>query len=106
MDGGEHLIGVLDGGGFGPADPALDLVAVWHLLNRKQRSTVQSRLESSEVECQTVPSRQEEYERLCADVRPDCRRQRVSTTDRAAGALCLVNHGRAIPAVIIAIAAN
>lgn len=49
---GEHLIGVLDGGGFGPADPALDLVAVWHLLNREQRSTVQSRLGSSEAEWQ------------------------------------------------------
>jgi aminoglycoside phosphotransferase (APT) family kinase protein len=28
-----RLIGVLDAGGFGPADPALDLVAAWHLLD-------------------------------------------------------------------------
>ena len=27
-----RLVGVLDGGGFGPADPALDLVSGWHLL--------------------------------------------------------------------------
>ncbi|MFJ7629698.1 aminoglycoside phosphotransferase family protein [Streptomyces sp. NPDC097595] len=29
---GDRLGGVLDTGGFGPADPALDLVAAWHLL--------------------------------------------------------------------------
>lgn len=47
---GDRLVGVLDGGGFGPADPALDLVAAWHLLEREQRQTVRRHLESSEVE--------------------------------------------------------
>ena len=32
-----RLVGVLDGGGFGPADPALDLVAGWHLLDAGPR---------------------------------------------------------------------
>ena len=27
-----RLSGILDVGGFGPADPALDLVSAWHLL--------------------------------------------------------------------------
>jgi aminoglycoside phosphotransferase (APT) family kinase protein len=31
---GERLIGVLDTGAFGPADPSLDLVVGWHLLDR------------------------------------------------------------------------
>ncbi|MGN9809948.1 phosphotransferase [Micromonospora sp. BQ11] len=35
-----RLVGVLDGGGFGPADPALDLVAAWHLLDPR---TIQRR---------------------------------------------------------------
>jgi aminoglycoside phosphotransferase (APT) family kinase protein len=47
---GEHLVGVLDGGGFGPADPALDLVAAWHLLDRAQRETVRRHLGSGTVE--------------------------------------------------------
>lgn len=47
---GEHLIGVLDCGSFGPADPALDLVAVWHLLDQDRRATVRTYLRSSEVE--------------------------------------------------------
>lgn len=45
-----HLVGVLDGGSFGPADPALDLVAAWHLLDRKARETVRSGLGSGDVE--------------------------------------------------------
>jgi len=32
-----HLAGVLDTGGFGAADPALDLVSVWHLLDHERR---------------------------------------------------------------------
>jgi len=35
---GGHLVGVLDAGSFGPADPALDLIAGWHLLDRDRRS--------------------------------------------------------------------
>ncbi|WP_184987620.1 aminoglycoside phosphotransferase family protein [Sphaerisporangium rubeum] len=34
---GGRLAGVLDGGGFGPADPALDLVSAWHLLETGPR---------------------------------------------------------------------
>ena len=30
---GDRLTGVIDVGGLGPADPALDLVAAWHLLD-------------------------------------------------------------------------
>jgi aminoglycoside phosphotransferase (APT) family kinase protein len=33
----DRLVGLLDGGGFGPADPSLDLVAAWHLLDRDRR---------------------------------------------------------------------
>jgi aminoglycoside phosphotransferase (APT) family kinase protein len=47
---GDRLVGVLDSGSFGPADPALDLVAAWHLLDRNQRETVRTHLGSSEVE--------------------------------------------------------
>jgi aminoglycoside phosphotransferase (APT) family kinase protein len=47
---GERLVGVLDCGSFGPADPALDLVAVWHLLDRDQRETVRLHLRSSKIE--------------------------------------------------------
>ena len=47
---GEHLVGVLDCGGFGPADPALDLVAAWHLHDRDRREIVRSRLGSDDVE--------------------------------------------------------
>lgn len=47
---GERLVGVLDSGGFGPADPALDLVAAWHLLDRDRRRIVRDRLASTEAE--------------------------------------------------------
>lgn len=47
---GEHLIGVLDAGRFRPADPALDLVAAWHLLDRERREIVRHQLGSDEVE--------------------------------------------------------
>ena len=39
VDGG-RLVGVLDGGGFGPADPSLDLVAAWHLLDAEAREVL------------------------------------------------------------------
>ncbi|QRM34751.1 aminoglycoside phosphotransferase family protein [Microvirga sp. VF16] len=45
-----RLVGVLDAGGFGPADPALDLVAAWHLLDRDRREIVRRHLGSDEVE--------------------------------------------------------
>jgi aminoglycoside phosphotransferase (APT) family kinase protein len=47
---GERLAGVLDAGSFGPADPALDLVATWHLLDRDRRDIVRRHLGSGEVE--------------------------------------------------------
>jgi len=47
---GERLVGVLDAGSFGPADPALDLVAAWHLLDRDRRDIVRRHLGSGDVE--------------------------------------------------------
>ena len=47
---GEHLVGVLDGGGFGPADPALDLIAAWHLLEAGPRAEVRAGLGCGDVE--------------------------------------------------------
>ncbi|MCR6498263.1 phosphotransferase [Shinella sp. CPCC 101442] len=47
---GENLVGVLDTGGFGPADPALDLVAAWHLFDRDRRELIRTLLGSGEVE--------------------------------------------------------
>jgi aminoglycoside phosphotransferase (APT) family kinase protein len=46
---GEHLVGVLDGGSFGPADPSLDLVAAWHLLDRQRRATFRSSLQVEDL---------------------------------------------------------
>ncbi len=45
-----RLVGVLDGGGFGPADPALDLVSGWHLLDAGTRETLRRSLECEQVE--------------------------------------------------------
>ncbi|MGQ3077819.1 MAG: phosphotransferase [Allorhizobium sp.] len=47
-----RLIGVLDTGGFGPADRALDLVAGWHLMNRDARTVFREALEVDDVEWQ------------------------------------------------------
>lgn len=47
---GERLVGVLDGGGFGPADPALDLVSAWHLLDAGPRARMRARLGSDDLE--------------------------------------------------------
>ncbi|MGP9539854.1 phosphotransferase [Brachybacterium sp. AOP43-C2-M15] len=47
---GIRLTGVLDTGGFAPADPALDLVAVWHLLDRDRRRLVRDQLGGSDLE--------------------------------------------------------
>ena len=51
VDGG-RLVGVLDVGGFGPADPALDLVAAWHLLEAGPRQAFRDDLRSDELEWQ------------------------------------------------------
>jgi aminoglycoside phosphotransferase (APT) family kinase protein len=45
-----RLVGVLDTGGFGAADPALDLVAVWHLLDHDRRELVRHQLQCGEVQ--------------------------------------------------------
>jgi aminoglycoside phosphotransferase (APT) family kinase protein len=45
-----RLVGVLDGGGFGPADPALDLVAAWHLLDETQRGILRRELGCGDVQ--------------------------------------------------------
>jgi aminoglycoside phosphotransferase (APT) family kinase protein len=47
---GGRLAGLLDGGGFGPADPALDLVAAWHLLDEGPREAVRTGLGCGEVQ--------------------------------------------------------
>lgn len=47
---GERLAGVLDGGGFGPADPALDLVCAWHLLDLGARDRLRRALEGDDGE--------------------------------------------------------
>ncbi|GAA4091925.1 aminoglycoside phosphotransferase family protein [Nonomuraea soli] len=49
VDGG-RLAGVLDGGGFGPADPALDLVGAWHLLEAGPRGVLRRELGSDDLE--------------------------------------------------------
>ncbi len=47
---GERLSGVLDIGGLGPADPALDLVAAWHLFDAERRQILRDRLGCDHVE--------------------------------------------------------
>lgn len=45
-----RLAGVLDTGGFAAADPALDLVSVWHLLEHGERQAVREALGCSDVQ--------------------------------------------------------
>ena len=47
---GGRLTGVLDVGGFGPADPALDLVAGWHLLEAGPRNRFRAALGCDDLE--------------------------------------------------------
>ncbi|MGW6691788.1 aminoglycoside phosphotransferase family protein [Streptomyces sp. NPDC054961] len=47
---GDRLSGVLDTGGFGPADPALDLVSAWHLLQRGPREALREALGCGDLE--------------------------------------------------------
>lgn len=47
---GGRLVGILDGGGFGPADPALDLVVAWHLLDDERREVLRVALQCSDVQ--------------------------------------------------------
>jgi aminoglycoside phosphotransferase (APT) family kinase protein len=45
-----RLAGLLDTGGFASADPALDLVCVWHLLESPQRERVRDSLGCRDVQ--------------------------------------------------------
>jgi aminoglycoside phosphotransferase (APT) family kinase protein len=45
-----RLAGVLDVGGLGPADPSLDLVAAWHLLEDRPRQALRDLLGCGELE--------------------------------------------------------
>ena len=45
-----RLAGVIDVGGLGPADPALDLVAAWHLLEPAPREVLRADLGSDDLE--------------------------------------------------------
>jgi aminoglycoside phosphotransferase (APT) family kinase protein len=45
-----RLVGVIDTGGFGAADPALDLVSVWHLLDPGPAELVRQTLGCSDVQ--------------------------------------------------------
>ncbi len=47
-----RLAGVLDVGGLGPADPALDLVGAWHLLNADVRKLFHDYLHPDELQWQ------------------------------------------------------
>ncbi|MCC9705107.1 aminoglycoside phosphotransferase family protein [Streptomyces sp. MNU76] len=47
---GDRLSGVLDTGGFGPADPALDLVGAWHLLRTGPRQVFRRALGCDDLE--------------------------------------------------------
>ncbi|MFI0820774.1 aminoglycoside phosphotransferase family protein [Streptomyces sp. NPDC021098] len=46
----DRLGGVLDTGGFGPADPALDLVSAWHLLESGPREVLRRTLVCDDLE--------------------------------------------------------
>lgn len=47
---GGRLVGVLDAGGYSPADPALDLVGAWHLLDAERRDRLRQSLGCSDLE--------------------------------------------------------
>lgn len=49
-DGVTRLVGVLDGGGFGPADRALDLVSAWHLFDAPARAVLRDGVGVSDTE--------------------------------------------------------
>ncbi len=47
---GGRLAGVIDVGGLGPADPALDLVGGWHLLDDEPRDVLREQLRCDDLE--------------------------------------------------------
>ncbi|PWH07491.1 aminoglycoside phosphotransferase [Brachybacterium endophyticum] len=48
--GGPVLCGVIDTGGFAPADPALDLVVAWHLFDAPAREALRRRLRAPDLQ--------------------------------------------------------
>ncbi|AGA30030.1 aminoglycoside phosphotransferase family protein [Singulisphaera acidiphila] len=48
----DRLVGVLDGGDFGPADASLDLVVAWHLLDRERRTEFLNAIQAGDLEWQ------------------------------------------------------
>lgn len=48
----QHLAGVLDVGGLGPADPALDLVCAWHVFEPEPRNVLRRDLGCDDLEWQ------------------------------------------------------
>ncbi|WP_370740800.1 phosphotransferase [Streptomyces sp. Ncost-T10-10d] len=57
---GDRLSGVLDGGSFGPADPALDLVAAWRAVGRRRRTASPEEYaaaKAAEAAYETMPPR-------------------------------------------------
>ena len=47
---GGRLAGVLDTGSFGPADPALDLISAWNLLEAEPRQVLRDSLRCGELD--------------------------------------------------------
>ena len=45
-----RLVGVLDCGGFGPADPSRDVIAGWHLLDEGPRAVFRAELQCDDLE--------------------------------------------------------
>lgn len=46
----DHLAGIIDVGGLGPADPALDLVSAWHLFDNIPRQALRDELGCGDLE--------------------------------------------------------
>jgi aminoglycoside phosphotransferase (APT) family kinase protein len=47
---GNRLVGVIDAGGFGPADPALDLIVAWHLFEHDARTVFRTEVAADVTE--------------------------------------------------------
>jgi len=47
---GGHLVGVLDVGSYGAADPALDLISAWNLLQARPRRVLCTALRCTDLE--------------------------------------------------------
>ncbi|MFI1988898.1 aminoglycoside phosphotransferase family protein [Actinoplanes sp. NPDC020271] len=49
LSSGDHLVGVLDVGGLGPADPALDLIGAWHLFDQPARDVFRAQVGAGDL---------------------------------------------------------